>query len=201
MESQRGISECVKAPVLIFTPIWAPESGLAELQRVQQQKFSFHYYSVCVFVFGSEAKEVHKLWESNSQCWSVIKVLQWHRISVGSPQDGRLIPSMKRTETVRGGWERERDGGSVKKRGEKRWRSFPQQIPLSHRVERAPFLNPTPFLLLLLSPPPLSSFPPPLTNNAKTWQPTRHMSNSFPSGRGSHPTALAPAMSEEWRAL
>lgn len=43
--------------------------------------------------------------------------------------------------------------------------------------------------------------PIPLTNNAKTWQPTQHMSNSFPSGRGSHPTALAPAMSEEWRVL
>lgn len=26
-----------------------------------------------------------------------------------------------------------------------------------------------------------------------------HMSNSFPSERGSHPTGLAPAMSEDWR--
>ena len=168
-------------------------------------------------------KKVHKLWEIQQSAALVGNQSPPVASDLRRLTSGWVVwsPALKRQRQreSEGGreWRREggrgtlRDGGSVKKRGEEEgWRSFPQQIPLSRRVERAPFLyspHPHHLLLLLSSSPPLPLpllLPPPLplTNNAKTWQPTQqHMSNSFPSERGSHPTALAPATSEEWRAL
>lgn len=155
---------------------------------------------------GGKPKQYTSCEKSNSQSSLVIKVLQWHRISAGSPQDGCLIYSMKRQrQGAREGWGR-RGGVPMRARKREGGREWEKQSEGVRKGGKGKEIIPTTDTTISqglkgpLSVYPLHS-PPPFTNNAKTWQPTQHMSNSFPSERGSHPTALASVMSEEWRAL